>query len=73
MSINATITQILIAVLSTIIDINVIPKEMIGSEMGQFHSDYSCPGTDHKCKYGIIVGKKCYYLKMESVEGTRQL
>jgi len=47
-------------------------RELIGKGMGQFHSDFDISGLEEKPKEiyaieSIILGKKCYYDKLEAV------
>jgi hypothetical protein len=42
-------------------------KELVGSHLGQFHSDFACPEgyKDSVSKKFIALGKKCYYDQIE--------
>ena len=50
-------------------------RELIGKNLGQFHTDFDFKGMDDVRSIGLVVlGKKCYLNKLEGTdkEGTKQ-
>jgi hypothetical protein len=48
---------------------DLIPEELIGSAMGQFHSDFACGGEDPYATSAVFINKKCYCMNVQSDEG----
>jgi hypothetical protein len=48
---------------------DLIAPPLIGSDMGQFHSDFACKGTEPYANSAIFINKKCYCMNVQSEEG----